>query len=106
MQGVVNRKPLGFLLIRAICWEIWAERNKHIFSFESLDEFTIIAKIDHLLIVWFFAAPNALRTQLEDSLSTIQRGLAFVKSRGPEHPEPPAPTSKTNPLSVVGDDVI
>lgn len=64
---------------------IWNERNRHIFSFECLDEFVLITKIDHLLIGCCFAVLSSIRSQLEASIPMIKRNLIFVDSRASDH---------------------
>lgn len=80
-QGAFSPKPLGNLLVRAISWSIWIECNNHILFHVSLDVFSVICKVDHLLIAWISAASDQARPQLEETLHMVKRSLIFVGNR-------------------------
>lgn len=86
--------PLGHLLIRAICWAIWAELNQHIFSFAGSSVFSVICKIDHLIIAWIDVASDFLKAILEKSISGIKHSMTFVRPRVQDPPPPLAPASE------------
>lgn len=88
-------KHLG-LLIRAIYWVIWVERNNRIFSFVVVNVFTIIGKIDHLLIALINASSDSGRLHLDESLPTIRSSLVFADSRIRDPLDPPASTRVFN----------
>lgn len=43
------------MLIRAIIWNIWLERNARIFNFTCASSNSIVAKIVHMVLLWFNA---------------------------------------------------
>lgn len=81
LKGVPITRPLGLLLVRVICWVIWAERNSRIFSSIVVDIFSNICKIDSLLIAWINAPSDLARAHFNESLSMIKRNLAFAGKR-------------------------
>lgn len=95
MQRSPKLKHLG-LLIRAIYWVIWVERNNRIFSFVVVNVFTIIGKIDHLLIALINASSDSGRLHLDESLPTIRSSLVFADSRIRDPLDPPASTRVFN----------
>ena len=74
-------REIGDMLIRAISWNIWLERNERIFSAKFRPLSTIIMKIDHMLLLWLSALPVRKRAKFEDSISSIRRSLEFIGSR-------------------------
>ncbi|XP_039114040.1 uncharacterized protein LOC120249550 [Dioscorea cayenensis subsp. rotundata] len=75
-----NLFPFWDLLVRAINWNIWLERNARIFNSNCLSTVAIIFKINCMIISWYDAAPEAKKAKLEDPVSKIKRSLEFLSS--------------------------
>ncbi|KAH7674509.1 hypothetical protein IHE45_08G078400, partial [Dioscorea alata] len=54
---------LGSIIIKAVVWNVWLSRNDCMFNDVSLPCSSLISKVAHVLILWFYAA--------------IRRSLAF-----------------------------
>ncbi|XP_039118577.1 uncharacterized protein LOC120254543 [Dioscorea cayenensis subsp. rotundata] len=92
------KRPLSTfwdLLIRAITWNIWIERNARIFSSSCASNATIIVKIVHMLLMWLNAVPEAKRAKLEEPIKKIKKSLEFVATREVELNAPPEHISST-----------
>ncbi|XP_039118169.1 uncharacterized protein LOC120254088 [Dioscorea cayenensis subsp. rotundata] len=86
--------PFWDLLVRAINWNIWLERNARIFNSNCLSSVSIIMKIVRMLISWFDAAPEPKKAKLEVPVSKIKRSLEFLSPRIAEQSVlPPRPHS-------------
>lgn len=79
------------MLIRAIIWNIWLERNARIFNFTCASSNSIVAKIVHMVLLWFNAVPDSKRAKLEEPMQKIKRSLEFHITREAISvpPEPP-----------------
>jgi len=77
--------PFWDLLVKAINWNIWLERNARIFNFNCLSSDTIILKIIRMLMSWYFAAPESKKAKIEDSVTKIRRNLDFLVPRDAVH---------------------
>lgn len=83
-----NLKLMGPLLIKAICWAIWAKHNNCICTSVAIDVYCIICKIDLFLIAWINATPNLTRPHLEESIPLIMCNPMFVGTRIPKQLAP------------------
>lgn len=81
------------LLLRAITWNIWLERNACIFTSSCSSTATIIVKISHMVLMWLNAVPDSKRAKLEESISKIKRSLEFLSTRDVELGVPSEHTS-------------
>ncbi|XP_039134190.1 uncharacterized protein LOC120271576 [Dioscorea cayenensis subsp. rotundata] len=72
--------PSWDLLLKAITWVIWLERNARIFTASCLLTVALILKIEHLVLSWFSAAPESKRAKLEDPMAKVKRSLEYLSS--------------------------
>ena len=65
------------LLICVITWNIWLTQNDHIFNDKYMSLSSIIRKIDHMLLLWFSAAPEGKRRSLISPLRLFDAVWSF-----------------------------
>ncbi|XP_039113709.1 uncharacterized protein LOC120249266 [Dioscorea cayenensis subsp. rotundata] len=68
------------LLLRAVTWNIWLERNAPIFDCACSSATSIIIKIIHLVLMWINAAPDSKKAKLEEPSGKLRRSLDFLFS--------------------------
>lgn len=78
--GMMNRVR-GFLIVKAIVWNIWLTRNVCIFYNIVLSVLAIILKIDLMIPSWFSAVADEARAEFEESIFTVGRSLEFLGQR-------------------------
>lgn len=68
------------LLSRAIFWNLWLERNHHIFELHSLTPHSVISKITYMLLAWIFAARDPSQRFLGNSIQKLRRSIDFLST--------------------------
>lgn len=99
------KKPLTSfwdLLLRAIKWNIWLERNAHIFTSTCASTIIIIIKNVHMILMWMNAAPDSKRAKLDEPMRKIKRILEFLTSRDAELGVPPKHTTSPSDVYLMG----
>lgn len=67
------------IIIKAIIWNIWLEKNKRIFHDSCYDYYVVISKIIHMVLSWIDAALYAKKALLEESVVSAKRNMEFLR---------------------------
>lgn len=67
--------------MKSLVWNIWLDRNDHIFNTNVLFAVDIILKCDRMILSWFSTVGEGSREKFEDSIHTIRHSLEFLGQR-------------------------
>ncbi|XP_039123610.1 cysteine-rich receptor-like protein kinase 25 [Dioscorea cayenensis subsp. rotundata] len=71
-------RVMGDGVIKAYVWSIWLARNNVIHAGICVNPLDVLVKTDLCILSWFSAAPEGLRSTLDDTISAVRRSLVFI----------------------------
>lgn len=74
-------RDAGDLIIRALMWNIWLERNARIFRDTYSACKSVLCKCIHMFLLWLNAVPDKKKPRLEDSAVSAKRSLDFLNDQ-------------------------
>lgn len=75
-----------------LAWEKCAH-----FSFKILSYYSIMLKIDHIILLWLNAIPEAKKVRLEELVEKVKRSLESLSSRADKAVETSAQVEQASP---------
>ena len=66
------------IIIRAITWNIWLEKNAHIFYDKYFAYSSVIVKAIHMFLSWIAATPETRKVRQEGSTAIVKHSLEFL----------------------------
>lgn len=82
---------LGDLVVKALMWNVWLARNDCLFNANVLHVYSVILKIDRMILSWCSSVGDRSQEKMLDSLASIRRSLEFLGPRVEERLEVSVP---------------
>lgn len=75
-----NARLAGDVLIRSLIWNIWLERNAHMFRDTFYAYTSVLFNYIHMLLIWINAVPKSKKARLEERAASTKFSLDFLTS--------------------------
>lgn len=73
----------GDIIVKAIIWNIWLERNTRIFNDNFFNYIVVIIKTIYMVFSLIASIPEAKKVILEALATTVKRSLEFLRVQHP-----------------------
>lgn len=82
-----SQRDMSDIVIKAIVWNVWLTRNDYIFNANVLHVYSVIIKIDCMILSWCSSVGDRSQEKTLDSLTSIRHSLEFLRPRAEERVE-------------------